>query len=146
MIESYGSSTVSSSGSTRLAQELAPPPTPSLKVPFTLWAYRVLLVLAAVLGICIVNSGSSYGIGEHPYVYFGLVGLFALLVIGTFICARTARVMERINARQYEKDKDSWKEAMTHWERLYYCSRCDCVFALGNEAPVSVSELSPLVP
>jgi hypothetical protein len=53
--------------------------------------------------------------------------------------------MVRINARQYEKDKDGWKEAMTHWERLYYCSRCDCVFALDNEATATASELSPLV-
>ena len=41
--------------------------------------------------------------------------------------------------REYEHAHDAWKRAMSRWQRLFYCSRCDGVFVAGDGV------LTPLV-
>lgn len=99
--------------STVQAQRLVPPPQPRFTFP------AVVLIIPLIIGGCLAAS-----MGNMGNIVFG----------GAVLCAIGLGIF--LNNRGQEKLKAEmplWEKAMSRWNRLYYCARCDGIF--DNQDP-----------
>jgi hypothetical protein len=109
---------------TMLSQRLTPPAKPTAKFPHWIW------VLLGVVGAPIVCCSTVETPEEGGLYYFLIIGGVILAGMFAVYFARQQRVAEQM---------PRWEKAVSRWHQLYYCGRCDGVFAPG-ETPLLSAE------
>jgi hypothetical protein len=71
--------------------------------------------------------------------------IFALIAVGGFFLWRSSRRKAQEKTRQQQSDINNgykkWKQAISRWEKLYYCGRDDIIFIPGEKTSASVADM-----
>lgn len=115
-----------------LAQRLAPPAPPSLPEPA--WTYLGGCGLLALGFVCLSAAIPTlvYLLGGSPHFVGTLLVLVGLWVGLAFLYRR--KWVERSGEERafMARNTPLFEQAQTTWQGLYYCQRCDGVFAPGG--------------
>jgi hypothetical protein len=77
---------------------------------------------------------------------FVITLLVVIILIPALIIFRKILKNEKTRVTIWKNvDIPSWQNAMKRWDRLYYCSRDDIVFILGESKVVPVREMTTLL-
>lgn len=109
-----------------LAQRLAPPDEPTYRSPWGFWSIgTIVLFVLVIIGNLFIDI--SRGSPRAFEVLVIVPTIIAPIVAWKWLTARSrhARTEEALPA---------WENAITKWQQLYYCHRCDGVFIPGREA------------
>ncbi len=125
----YESSGIRATATTELARKLAPPAGPSLSRNIScaglLWLF-VLWLVYTIVGEAWLNQFAP-----------SVAGAAILLLCGIFIWL--------VLSLGYRQDLPAWKKKMAIYNRLYYCTRDDCVFDPATGAFVSAERMGDLL-
>ena len=118
---------------TIISRKLSPPlhPTaPDRLVPFGIVALGVFVLIWSVIFLVTATAVWS-----------------PMLLAGASLVALGAVIFTKQNANQevYNQLVKSWEESMRSWERLYYCTRDDCVFDPVTRRSVPLDEMVRLL-
>src|SRR5579871_6794182 len=117
-LNTVGVSSVHHAGATQLARNLAPPAPP-----------RQNGLAVGCLGIIAVFFG-FWGVGFFllglAEIGFMVVAVILFSIMGVAIAAIPRQ--GRQDSERFAYDTLYYNRALYHWERLCYCSRCDCVY------------------
>jgi flagellar basal body-associated protein FliL/predicted RNA-binding Zn-ribbon protein involved in translation (DUF1610 family) len=119
-----------------IARRLAPPPPPPT-VQSKSGKKNSLLVLSIIvmfIGIVLLfKSNFVWGI------------IFALIAVGGFFLWHSSRRKAQEKARQQQSSTNNayqqWQQAISRWEKLYYCGRDDIIFIPGEITSAAVSDM-----
>ena len=134
-------SATSSTGGTRIAQLLAPPPRPFFQHR---WVASVFVPIIGYLTALALSGQGALTVSVA----------IALTSVVWFLALLSEARAEAAGQARLQTDHARWQEGMKVWDRLFYCSRCDHVYDPqgGGTAPPSgifpllFSHLSPVMP
>jgi hypothetical protein len=116
-VDAYGSTTKTMPVSSGLSQRLKPPAYPGDKEPQVSGGCGLVILAVGGIGGWLVTVEASTGI----QILAGLIGIAALTFTYTHF-------MYEPEVKEYHRLRSMWQRARPIWDRLYYCSRDDCVF------------------
>ncbi|HVO43328.1 MAG TPA: hypothetical protein VMT34_11925 [Aggregatilineales bacterium] len=115
-----GVQNLSGSTQTLLSRKLTPPPRPAKT------SERLLLLVIVGMIMLVVSEGLLVLVGlllKFPSLGIGFLGLLVgFLIVGGTVLATL------VYTRNHQHTIKAWQDAIAIWERLYYCSRNDCIF------------------
>jgi hypothetical protein len=114
---------------TALSTKLSPPAKPKPPSSAGGWLFVIVLVL---ISFALIGTGGTTA-------FFGV--LFLIGAIGVGVLGSKGEASKR---QRYETLTVRWTNALAAWNRLYYCSRNDCVFdpETGRQVPADrIAEL-----
>lgn len=126
------------SGSTQLADRLAPPPMPSAETAKLGVVFAIPVLVIAFLtcgGVASANEQAA----DVAFGIFILVGVGCLLWIVSD--ARRSSRAKRAAAKAIPR----WRQMVAKWEALYYCHQCDCVFDPNTRQAVPAKDMKSLL-
>jgi hypothetical protein len=134
-----------------LAQRLSPPYNlkPQPTNPNKLWhAFRIYSLLGVVIipifviGILILPADTF---AEGPQLYFCCGGgMWMLFFVNYYNANQKIKEQEKKYKESLENiriEMPKWEQAMEQWEKLYYCSRDDCVFIPGKNTSAPLGKM-----
>jgi hypothetical protein len=135
-----GYTTLSGTTMTELARKLTPPSEPRKSklagaayplLGIGLWGLSLIAVLGGASLPVIALLGSSVPpIGRPLLCVAGVINVLigiAMIIGGFLLIRQQGKAAEAARAR-YEAERQAWEEAMTKYDRSYYCFRDDVVF------------------
>ena len=124
-----GSTDLEGSTQTVLAQRVSPPTTPGWRNAW--WTLTYMVVAGGVLfGLIALWLTVLLAKGEVASWVAALV--FWIIAAGGLAVAVWAMVSNRRRRQRAAGVMPAWHQAMSQWEPLNYCHRCDVVFAPGS--------------
>lgn len=141
-VNTVGANVGVSQGATQLAQLLSPPPRPTQPPNGFAIAAGCTGCLALPGGIVLLTALAS---GFKDIEGGALVVPIALLVVATGFTVEAVR-QGRFARMKHQQNLMLWQQAMTQWDTLFYCGRCDNAYSpqTGQHAPPS--HIGALVP
>jgi hypothetical protein len=144
-----------------LGRRLAPPPEPvasgTLAMPevLTTGVMGVIAILAVAMALVAIRQMASLGAEAAtdplaaPFatswriVFSASLLVFILCLLSFAVTVR--RYYRRQNAQRESQlaRQDEWEKALTTWEQLCYCFRCDGVFLPGSDSQLVAVEYMP---
>ena len=140
-----------------LARHLAPPPRPAAQpkgeVKTLLLPALLAAIILAVIGACgfifsvagIFNSNSSSSTSSAigGAVFCGLLPLLvaAVLFVLWFFLRKNNKEKEVQELASINNADQLWQDAMSRWEKLYYCGRDDIIFIPGEKTSAAVGDM-----
>ncbi len=131
-----------------LAKNLTPPDKPALgcfrglQFPDSSCLTIASAIMAVVLisfGFAMIGEGSDIG-----SIAAGFIG--GILFIGIFIGSRKFNKWQSKRAEEAIKpEMDRWNYAMDRWNKLYYCSRDDCLYIPGEKGSVPIGSMESIL-
>ena len=120
-----GYTTLHGTSQTDLSRKLSPPIEPS--APSILGGIIGSFILIGGIVTLVFSEGESCN----------LIPGFLLLGIGLLVMIPSIN-SQGTKEKTYKQEMQRWKNAMSIWDRLYYCARDDCVFdpTSGEYAPI----------
>lgn len=139
---SFGTASFSGQSQTMLSRHLAPPPQPTYRSPWGVWS--VLGLIACLVGLSCtlpyILSGIAYSTqGPRTANSAAAFGVGGLICSAAFLLGAVAIVVGNVSAgrsrmQRVRQQMPIWEMAYARWHQLYYCHRCDGVFAPGRTA------------
>ncbi len=137
---------VKSVQTSELARRLTPPSRPTAQ---SKKGYSIILLVIAILFIIIgiigfINSiGSKSSSAVVGVLFCGL--LPSIMAIGLFFLWRSLQRKEKEKSIQQQSDINKgyqkWQQAISRWEKLYYCGRDDIIFIPGEKTSAAVADI-----
>jgi len=129
-----------------LAQKLKPPSKPSLGC-LSKWRYpdtTCLTIGSAIMALALFGFGFSMMIEGDAAAIAGLIGGIAF--IGIFLGSRKFKQWQSKKGEEALKpEMDRWNYAMSRWDKLYYCSRDDCLYIPGEHVSVPIESMEKIL-
>ncbi len=128
-----GTTTLTGTSQTQLAQRLALPPKPTFSILSDTGA--VLTVILALGGaICLFFGiiGDDPTDGFYIAYWLRLIGIGAIVLAVLWVCLIYRHSVKAHAA--VRRTTPVWERAAAIWVRLYYCHRCDGIFVQGRES------------
>ena len=123
---------------TTLARKLMPPKEP-VKEMNGLSLFLGFFALPAILGTVVSSTqlGDAKNSEDAFWALAGIIGALAYL----FIAWRIHLFVDKPLKEKISLEKEIWKQSMLKWEKLYYCSRDDCIFFPDENKSFDIANL-----
>ena len=119
--------TVSSNSQTALSGLLSPPPQPRYVSPWSDALGVLTIILWLAFGLSMLFFIGSFSFSDLTYLFVWASILAFLGIILFFIHRQMSRESQSIR-KQVEVGTPRWQTAISVWQCLYYCHRCDGIY------------------
>ncbi len=117
--------TLTGSSQTHLSQFLSPPIQPQVNY---FDDYTLIIVLSGIIGLITVIIG-LFQILVSQFVSGTFILLFGLSSLGVCVWVGVSHSdLNKNNEIRFKQEHWAWQKALSKWQKLYYCYRCDGVF------------------
>ncbi|MFM8426272.1 MAG: hypothetical protein ACKOBL_13975 [Chloroflexota bacterium] len=125
-----------------LARKLTPPQKPakgnSLFGSIVAYPVSVVVILGGMGSISGIYDGITKGIALN--IFLGIAGGVGIIML-LFVIWRLYLYFDKPHKEKHVVSVAKWKDSISKWDNLYYCTRDDCIFFPGQSSAFHISNL-----